>query len=92
MAYKNVDSMACETSYDEAYLEPDSCDMSLRIKEFNAQTIEADPRLCGLSGSPTKVKKIDNVVLTAGEARQIPNTEAGISELVHELIEEHIIG
>ena len=92
MAYKNVDSVTCETSYEEAYLAPGTCDPSLKIKEYNAQTIGADPILCGLSGSPTKVKKIDSVVLTAGESKQIPNTDAGISELIHELIEEHIIG
>ncbi len=92
MAYKNVDSILCETSYDEAYLDPKSCEMNVRIKEWNVNTIGADPDLCGLSGSPTKVKKIENIVLTTGEARQIPNTQDGISELIHGLMDEHIIG
>jgi electron transfer flavoprotein beta subunit len=92
MAYKNADSVVCETAYDEAWFKPDSCSRVSRIREWNALTIEADPALCGLSGSPTKVKNIENVVLTAGEVKQIPNTDAGISGLIHELIEEHIIG
>ena len=62
------------------------------IKEWNAAAIEADPDRCGLSGSPTKVKKIDSVVLTAREVKQIENSDAGISALVRELVEEHIIG
>ena len=92
MMYKNVDSRVCEASYDEAYLEPENCDDVKFIKEWNAATIEADPERCGISGSPTKVKKIDNVVLTAREVRQIENSDAGISELVRELIDEYIIG
>lgn len=92
MAFKNVDSKVCDTSYDEAYLEPGNCETIGFIKEWNAATIEADSTLCGLSGSPTKVKKIENVVLTTGDVKQIENTEAGIKELILELVEEHIIG
>ena len=92
MMYKNVDSRVCETSYDEAYLEPDACDDEKFIKEWNVATIEADPERCGISGSPTKVKKIDNIVLTAREVRQIENSDSGIAQLVRELIDEHIIG
>lgn len=92
MAFKNIDSKVCETSYDEVYVEPDICDMIGFIKEWNARTIDADPSICGLSGSPTKVKKIESVVLTTGAAKKVENTQAGIADLVHELIEEHIIG
>ena len=92
MMYKNVDSRVCDTSYEEAYLEPDACEDAKFIKEWNVTTIAADPERCGISGSPTKVKKIDNVVLTAREVRQIDNSDTGISLLIRELIDEHIIG
>jgi electron transfer flavoprotein beta subunit len=92
MAYKHVDSIVCDNSYEEAYLSPETCGMNIRIKEWDAAAVGADPDLCGLAGSPTKVKKIENVVLTASKVRQIHNTEAGISELIHELMDEHIIG
>ena len=92
MMYKSVDSRVCEASYDEAYLSPEDCEDAKFIKEWNAATIEADPERCGISGSPTKVKKIDSVVLTARDVRQIENSDAGIGELVRELIDEHIIG
>jgi electron transfer flavoprotein beta subunit len=92
MMYKNVDSRVCEASYDEAYLTPDRCNSVEFIKEWNAAAIDADPERCGMSGSPTKVKKIDNVVLTALEVKQIENSDAGIRGLIHELVEEHILG
>ena len=92
MTFKNVDSKVCETSYGEAYLAPDRCETVAFIKEWNAAAVEAEPDRCGLSGSPTKVKKIDSVVLTAREVKQIENSDAGISGLMRELMEEHIIG
>ncbi len=92
MTYKNIASEHADESYDETYLESDDNNTVTYIKEWNVDSIQADPELCGLSGSPTKVKKIQNVVLTAGDVKEIPNTQEGVNELVHELIEEHIIG
>jgi electron transfer flavoprotein beta subunit len=92
MTYKNIGKEVCNSSYDEAYLTPGACGVVSHIKEWNVETIGADPERCGLSGSPTKVKKIQSVVLTACESKQVPNTDAGIADLVHELIEENIIG
>ena len=48
--------------------------------------------LCGLKGSPTVVKKIDNVVLETKDIKNIENSETGINQLIHELLEDHIIG
>ena len=92
MTYKDIDNNICDDTYDTAYLEPGVCGIVTRIKQWSVESINADPALCGLSGSPTKVKKIESVVLTASEAKQIPNTDAGIHEMMRELIDEHIIG
>ena len=46
----------------------------------------------GLRGSPTRVKEIESVVLAQSEARMVEPDEAGVAALVHELIEEHILG
>jgi electron transfer flavoprotein beta subunit len=92
MMYKNVDSRVCETSYEEAYLAPDRCEILNYIKEWNVSAIGADPERCGLSGSPTKVKKIDNVILKARDMKQIENSEVGVAGLIRELVDEHIIG
>jgi electron transfer flavoprotein beta subunit len=59
---------------------------------WDIPAINADPLQCGLSGSPTKVKKIDSVVLTAADIRYIDPGEAGISELIHGLIADHTFG
>jgi electron transfer flavoprotein beta subunit len=92
MAYKAIDRQACDGSYDNVYLAPDSCRAVEYIREWNADTIGADPTRCGLSGSPTKVKTVENVVLAASSVQRIPATREGITELVHELIREKILG
>jgi electron transfer flavoprotein beta subunit len=59
---------------------------------WDIAAIKADPQHCGLSGSPTKVKKIDSVVLTAADIKYIEPNEAGITELIHGLIADHTFG
>ena len=59
---------------------------------WDIPAIKADPVQCGLSGSPTKVKKIDSVVLTAADIKYIEPTSAGINELIHGLIADHTFG
>ena len=88
MAYKNIGSQ----SYGEAHMEPETHILLDHIKQWNVDSIGAEPERCGLSGSPTKVTKVRNVVLTAGDSRQVPSTDEGIAGLIQELIEENIIG
>ncbi|MDE7346032.1 MAG: electron transfer flavoprotein subunit beta/FixA family protein [Muribaculaceae bacterium] len=64
----------------------------LNIGEWNAEYVEADLSQCGLAGSPTKVKSIENVVFTAKEARKIENTDEAIEGLIKELFANHTIG
>lgn len=64
----------------------------LNIGEWNAATVEADLSQCGLAGSPTKVKQIENVVFTAKDARRVENTDEEIETLIKELIANHTIG
>jgi electron transfer flavoprotein beta subunit len=59
---------------------------------WDIAAIKADPQQCGLSGSPTKVKKMDSVVLTAADIKYIEPNEAGINELIHGLIADHTFG
>jgi electron transfer flavoprotein beta subunit len=59
---------------------------------WDIAAIKADPLQCGLSGSPTKVKTINSVVLTAADIRYIDPGEAGIAELIHSLIADHTFG
>ncbi len=64
---------------------------NLWIHEWTAADVGAETERIGIPGSPTKVKKIESVVLTGGEYHDIPPTDEGINKLVHELIEEHIL-
>ena len=64
----------------------------LLIQEWSAKDVDADLERIGKAGSPTKVKAIASVVLTASEAKKVEATEAGITELIHELISDHTLG
>ncbi len=64
----------------------------LQIVELSAETVGADAQQCGLAGSPTKVKTIENVSFKAKESRTIADTEQEIEAFVQELIANHTIG
>lgn len=85
-------SLPSEVAQDEARKEFIAKRPYLNIMEWNAQTVDADLSQCGLAGSPTKVKGIENVVFTAKEARNIGNNDAELEELIKELIVNHTIG
>jgi electron transfer flavoprotein beta subunit len=63
----------------------------LLIKQWDLDFIGADLSWCGLSGSPTKVHRIQSVVLATKESKNVEPTENGITGLVQELIEDKII-
>jgi len=64
----------------------------LHIPEWSVDDLSADETYLGLSGSPTKVKKVFNVVFTANEAKVLGDTDAEMDELMKDLIENHTIG
>ena len=64
----------------------------LDIPEWTVDDLQADETYLGLSGSPTKVKKVFNVVFTAKEAKVMGDTDPEIDKLMKELIENHTIG
>jgi len=63
----------------------------LLIKQWDLDVVEADLNWCGASGSPTKVHRIQSVVLTAKESKDVKPSREGISDMIHELIEEKTI-
>jgi len=63
----------------------------LLIKQWDLDELEADLKWCGMSGSPTKVHKIQSVVLAAKESRAVEPSDKGIADMIHELIEEKTI-
>ena len=64
----------------------------LTIPEWSVEDINADLEKIGLAGSPTKVKSVENIVLTANEAKILNDSDADIEMMIKELIEHHTIG
>ena len=64
----------------------------LNITEWGVADVDADDTQLGLSGSPTKVKKIENVVFAAKEAKRLSADDADIDSLIKELIASHTLG
>lgn len=64
----------------------------LKIDEWSAADIMAEDDRLGLIGSPTKVKKIENVVLTQKESKVLTPNDNDIDSLMKELISSHILG
>ena len=64
----------------------------LLIKQWDLDFLQADLRWCGRDGSPTKVHRIQSVVLDAKGSKDVQPNRKGIEAMVHELIEEHTIG
>lgn len=64
----------------------------LTINEWGVMDIEHEPQWLGLSGSPTKVKKVENIVFTTKDNKQLGDSDHEIEELITELIANHTIG
>ncbi len=64
----------------------------LSITEWGVSDIEHEIQWLGLSGSPTKVKQIENVVFTAKESKHLTAADTDIEEMMVELIANHTIG
>jgi electron transfer flavoprotein beta subunit len=63
----------------------------LLIKQWDLDFVKADLAWCGRGGSPTKVHRIQSVVLAAKESRDVEPSEDGIVEMIGELIEDKTI-
>jgi electron transfer flavoprotein beta subunit len=64
----------------------------LLLTQWGLDDIEADLSWCGLSGSPTKVHRVQSVKLAATEYKKVEPTTEGVRALIHELIEDHTLG
>ena len=64
----------------------------LNINEMGVKDIEAKIEELGLNGSPTKVKKIENVVFQAKESKHLTASDFDIQALMVELITNHTLG
>lgn len=63
----------------------------LKITTWNAVDVGVDYSRVGLSGSPTKVLKVDFVVLESSNSKDVEASDEAISELMQELVEEYVL-
>lgn len=92
MKYKHAKTVTERQVQNLDYIDIYSSRPYLNLTEWSVEDVEADKEQCGLSGSPTKVKKIENVVFQAKESKRLTDDDFDIEELMKELIESHTIG
>jgi electron transfer flavoprotein beta subunit len=92
MKYKHATTISERAEKTEDYISMVNEKPYLNIKEWSVNDIECDREQLGLTGSPTKVKKIENIVFQAKESKKITGSDKEIDELMKELIENHTIG
>ncbi len=99
MAYKNAKSLIEleKLAEDNSLLAVDKLvhefeERGLYINTLTTDDLDVDIERCGIKGSPTKVYKVESVVLGGGEHAKVEPTKAGLGELVDQLMADHIFG
>ena len=77
-----------DTTYDYLYKQKPW----LNLNQWSVADIDGDPGQCGLAGSPTKVKAVQNIVFQAKESKTLTGSDADVNGLIKELLDEKIIG
>ncbi|RLD29125.1 MAG: electron transfer flavoprotein beta subunit/FixA family protein [Bacteroidetes bacterium] len=92
MKFKHAKTITERQNESEDYIDLTADRPYLNIEEWSMNDIDVDSKWLGLSGSPTKVKKIENIVFQAKEAKHITSSNEEINDLMKELIANHTIG
>ncbi len=92
MKYKHAKVISEMQNADEDYIALYNNRPYLNLTEWSVNDIETKAEELGLTGSPTKVKSIENVVFQAKEAKIIAPSETEIGGLMQELIANHTLG
>lgn len=99
MAYKNaktlmeLEAMAEENSLMVSdQLKDEYIAKNLFITTLTTDDLDVDVERCGLHGSPTKVHKVESVVLGGNDHMQIEPTKEGLGKLIGSLMDDHIFG
>jgi electron transfer flavoprotein beta subunit len=82
------EQLAAETQRRSASLK----ECGLLLEQWDLDNIHADLMRCGLAGSPTKVHRVQAIVLTKEGYTEIPPTEPGIQQMIHELVVDRTWG
>ena len=99
MAYKNAKSLMDLEKMTEGnsllYIDKlvqEFEEKNLYIKTLTMDDLKLDPERCGIKGSPTKVHKVQSVVLAVGNHSLVKPTKEGLSNLIDQLMTDHIFG
>jgi len=64
----------------------------LLLRQWSLDDIGADLERCGLAGSPTKVFRVQSIVLTKEGYTEVQATEDGVRQMIHELVIDRTLG
>ena len=99
MAYKNARTLVELEKMTEANsllyidtLQEEYESKNLFMPTLTTDDLDVEVKRCGLRGSPTKVQKIQSVVLGGSEHEKIEPTREGMHGLVDKLMDDHIFG
>jgi electron transfer flavoprotein beta subunit len=70
----------------------ESREKGLLMEQWNLDDVHADLNRCGLAGSPTKVFKIQAIVLTRQGYTDIAPTEDGVRTMIRDLVVDRTLG
>jgi electron transfer flavoprotein beta subunit len=92
MKFKHARTITELQGADEDYIKLHDDRPYLMINELSVADVGAEAKWLGLTGSPTKVKTIQNVVFQAKEAKRLSSDKKDIDALMNELIANHTLG
>ncbi len=99
MAYKNAKTLLELEKLAEGnsllyidQLKEEYISKNLYIRTLTMDDLKLDPDRCGVHGSPTKVHKVESVVLAGGFHEIVEPTKIGVEHLIDKLLEDHILG
>jgi len=92
MKYKHAKTVSELQETTEDYIQLTKDRPYLKIEEWSVADLNAKDEWLGLSGSPTKVKKVENVVFKAKESKVLTSSDTDVENLIKELIDNHSIG
>ena len=92
MKFKSARTASEDAVAENSYFLPLAGNEQLLITEWGVNDIGGDENSFGSAGSPTKVKKVENIVFQAKEAKKLTASEEDIDSLIVELLSNHTIG
>ena len=92
MKYKYARTITEDTAEGANYLLSLADYLYLKITEWGTADVGGEDSSYGMAGSPTKVKKVENIVFQAKEAKKLTASDEDIDSLISELLANHTIG